>query len=55
MKSSNKQILDAVTRFLNGDFENSSHAERETGVLRQTIEVRVNGAKPGTWYAAEST
>jgi hypothetical protein len=46
MKSSNEQIQDAVTRFLNGEFENSSHAARETGVLRQTIEARVNGAKP---------
>jgi Tc5 transposase DNA-binding domain len=46
MKSSNEQIQDAVTRFLSGEFENSSHAARETGVQRQTIEARLKGAKP---------
>ncbi len=46
MKASNEQIDNAVTRFLNGEFENSSHAERETGVLRQTIKARVNEVKP---------
>ena len=46
MKASNEQIDDAVTRFLSGEFENSSHAARETGVLRQTIKARLKGAKP---------
>ncbi len=46
MKASNEQIEDAVTRFLSGEFENSSHTARETGVLRQIIEAWLKGAKP---------
>jgi hypothetical protein len=46
MKSSAEDISDAVTRYLAGEFESASHAERVTNVKRQTIIARVNGVQP---------
>ena len=46
MKSTPDAVNNAVERFLNGEFISLAHAERETGVKRQTITLRINGAKP---------
>jgi hypothetical protein len=50
MKSSNEQIQDAVAQILSSEFENSSYAAQETGVLRQTVGGH-NGCK--RWKAKE--
>ena len=46
MKSTPENIDDAVRRWNSGEFESFAHCERETGVLRQTIQKRLDGAKP---------
>jgi len=46
MKSTPEQIDDVVRRWNSGDFASFHACAKETGVLRQTIQKRVNGAKP---------
>ena len=45
MKSTSAEIDDAVNRWKNGEFASWDECRRKTGVIRQTIEKRLQGSQ----------